>query len=91
MAYTYITFAQAKAQLAAKLHDSSMVYFVDAELEYYITEALRTWQCLTAYWRERASLVTISGTAFYDIPTNCSIRSYNVLDQDIVSQIQNHL
>ena len=56
MAYTYLTYGGAKAQLASRLHDTSSIFYTDTgtypELEVYLKEALRVWQVLTAYWRE---------------------------------------
>ena len=61
MGYTHTTKAQLRAQLAARLHDTSMVYFVSAELDCYLAESLRTWNVLTAYWREQASFNNMHG------------------------------
>jgi hypothetical protein len=96
LAYTYITLAQAKTQLAARLHDSSAIFFTNTgtypELGLYIKEALRTWQVLTSYWRERATLSTVAGTAFYDLSVSLStLRGYTLKDQDLIAQMQYHL
>ena len=49
--YNYISFAAAKAQLAARLYDAGEVFWTDTEIGLYLIEALRTWQALTAFWR----------------------------------------
>lgn len=67
--YNWITFAQAKAQLAQRLDDPSMVHWGDAELGMYIQEALTEWQALTGYWRDRGTLVLTATVPFYDLST----------------------
>ena len=64
-AYSHTTLAQARAQLAGRLQDNGNVFWLSAELDGLIKESLRTWQVLTAYWRERAVFATVSGTALY--------------------------
>lgn len=48
--YTYLTFLQARQELALRLSDSGMVFWTDEELKLYIYEALRTWNAFTAVW-----------------------------------------
>jgi hypothetical protein len=53
MAYTWLTFAQAKQQLAARLAiaDQAGRFWIDDELGQYIVEALRVWNALTFTWK----------------------------------------
>ena len=53
MAYTWLTFAQAKQQLVARLAETDQTgrFWVDAELGLYIAEALRVWNALTFTWK----------------------------------------
>jgi hypothetical protein len=67
--YGWITFAQAKQQLADRLDDSNFVHWSDTELGLYIVEALTLWQALTGYWRDRGTFVLTPGQIFYDLPT----------------------
>ena len=92
MAYGYITFAQAKSQLAALLQDPGNVFWTDTELGVYIREALRTWGAFSYYWKERGVFATSAGTAFYDLPTEIpALRAYTVTDGDLVHAIEYHL
>jgi hypothetical protein len=71
--YTHTTLAQFRDQLASRLQDPTNQFWTNAglypELNSIIAEALRTWQLLTGYWRERGSFNTVALTAFYDIHT----------------------
>ena len=90
--YTHTTWGQAKDQLAARLHDSGKVYFVDAELALYLTESLRTFQVLTGYWRERGVFSTTNTQAFYSLPTVLpALRGYNTTGGDLTTLIEYHL
>lgn len=97
MAYSWITFVQARAQLAELLDDVGNVYWSDAELGLYLIEALRTWGSLTKFWSDRGVFNTTAGVAFYDLPSllvdgvGYKLRGYNVTDTQLVSIIQYHL
>jgi hypothetical protein len=51
LSYTWLTFAQAKAQLAARLADPNAVQWTATECGLYIQEALRMWNCYTLTWK----------------------------------------
>lgn len=96
MAYTYLTYAQIRTEIANSLGDSGKVFWTDAEIKLYVLEALRTWQALTSYWRDRGVFNTVNAQAFYDIPSlvdkaGVKILGYTLTDQDLVSIIQAHL
>ena len=89
MAYSNITFAQAKTQLAQLLQDTANVFWADAELGVYIVEALRTWGAFSFYWKETGVFNSVAATAFYDLPTVLpALRAYTVTDTDLVEAIQ---
>ena len=48
--YSYITRGEAKAELSIRLEDSGMVFWISDELDRYLNEALRVWNCLTQWW-----------------------------------------
>jgi len=48
--FSWLTFAQAKTDLASRLADPGEVYWIDDEIGRYIVEALRTWNALTNIW-----------------------------------------
>lgn len=92
MPYTHTNYTALKTQLAARLDDSGKVYWSDAELLIYIHESLRTFGLASAFWRERASFNTVSGTAFYDIVSQLPTQlGATVTDRDLVKVIQYHL
>jgi hypothetical protein len=49
--YTWLQYAAARQQLAARLADSGMVFWSDAELGIYICQALRIFNSLTFTWK----------------------------------------
>jgi len=68
------------------------VFWTDAELGVYLTEALRTFGVLSGYWRARGQFATSSGTAFYDLSSQLSsLIGQTVTDQNLVTSIQYHL
>lgn len=69
MSYSQTTWGQLKAQLSQRLQDQGMVFWVDDELDVYLTEALRAWAAASLYWRERITFNTVAGQAFYVLPT----------------------
>lgn len=95
--YGYITFAQAKAQLAERLGDSSFIHWSNTELGLYIIEALTTWQALTGYWRDRGIFPLTPGVPFYDLPTLLTDSGGNLMlqmavtDAQVVPLIEYHL
>ncbi|HZM78501.1 MAG TPA: hypothetical protein VFC19_22470 [Candidatus Limnocylindrales bacterium] len=93
MPYTHTSFGQLKAQLALRLGDPSKVFWVDAELGIWITEAIRTFGLLSGFWRERGVLTAMPRRAFYDIFADLQsgderILAPSVTDHDIIQTIQ---
>lgn len=92
MAYTYLTLQQMKDALAARLGDVGKIFFVDAELELYVKEALYNFQALSGYWRGRMTFNTVANTPFYDISaTPGSLLTPSITDAMLLSQIEYHL
>ena len=50
--YQWLSFSDAKSQLAARLADSGKVFWTDAELGIYVCQALRQFNCLTTTWKK---------------------------------------
>lgn len=89
--YSYETFAQLKAQLAARLHDTSKVFWTDTELAAILQETFRTFSLLTWHWREQGTFNTIPGTEMYDIATELSSRlGHTLTDRNLINDIQYH-
>lgn len=94
MAYSHTTFATMKAQLALRLSDSAKVFWIDDELSRYIKTALRTWNAMTMFWRDRGTFDTTTGVMWYDIPSLLKdgggnlLRGYGLTDFDAISELQ---
>ncbi|HKT90088.1 MAG TPA: hypothetical protein VJQ59_16705 [Candidatus Sulfotelmatobacter sp.] len=90
--YAYITFGNAKAELAALLDDSGNVYWSDAELGIYIIESIRTFGGLSRFFRARGAFSLTSGAPFYDLSAEIpALRGYNVTDEDLIKAMEYHL
>lgn len=81
--YSHITRLQLENMLAARLGDTSKVFFVAAELQQYISEALCVWNCLAQYSRDRGTFNTTAGVAFYDINSMLVNNSVMILKQSM--------
>lgn len=94
-AYTYLSFANAKAELALRLFDSPKIFWSDTELGVYLVEALRTWNSLTSYWRGEFIFPTSLLVRWYDLTDKVSlvntIRPLTVKDTDLYTVMQYHL
>ncbi len=92
MPYTHTTFGQLKAALAARLQDPANVFWLDAELGVYIIEALRTWNAMAAWYRDRMVFNTTSALPFYDLSSvPGTLIPYSVTDRDLFQTIEYHL
>ncbi len=78
--------------LAARLDDSANIYWTDSENAAYLTEALRTWQSYTRYWRDNFSFVAAPLTSppnpFYDLTQQSNtLIPFTVKDTDVESTL----
>lgn len=93
--YNYITFAQAKQQLASRLYDATKQFWSDAELGVYLQESMRTWNALTAYWRGDFTFLAQQNVTWYDLTDTSvmpnTLRPYTLTDADLYTAIQYHL
>ena len=92
MAYQTTTLSEALVLLGNRLMDPSGVRWTDPEKTIYLQEALRSWNALTGFYRGRGGFTTVSGQAFYDLPTVLSsLRGYTFTDQRAIQEICYHL
>ena len=93
--YSYLTLAQLQTALLNRLGDPSGTYWVTAEINLYITEALRTWNCMTQCWRDRMTFPassTAPGNPWYDLTQQAgSLIPYTVTDAILLSEILYHV
>lgn len=94
MTYSWLTFLQARQQLAARLADPTNQFWTDAENGAYIVEALRTHNALTFTWK--TSFVFTLAAAFFPqwlslgtLATSPRLRS--VTDTVLYTLMQYHL
>ena len=87
--YSYITFAQARQQLANRLYDSSKQFWSDPELGLYLKESLRTWNALTSYWRGDFIFPSTQNVTWYDLTAvPNTLRPLTITDVGIYKDIQ---
>ena len=95
MVYNYLTFSQAKSELALRLFDPTKQFWSDPELGLYLIEALRTWNSLTSYWRGDFIFPTHQAVTWYDLTDAINLpntlRPLTVKDTDLYSMMQYHL
>jgi len=90
--YTAPTLVQLRTVLAQRLQDPTFVFWAAPELNVYITEALRTWNVMAAWYRDRMAFNTTSATPFYDLAAvPGSLIPRTVTDQSLFEEIEYHL
>lgn len=69
-----------------------MVFWTQSELNSYIRESLRWWGLTSMYFRETSRFNTVSGQAFYDLPTiltnlagSSFVQSTTITDRDMIN------
>ena len=94
MAYSFITFAQAKTQLAQRLTDLTKQQWTDTELGLYIIDALQSFNALANFYREEFVFNSQANVTWYDITNTAqapaTLRPMSYTDQQIVNYIQYH-
>lgn len=90
--YTYTTLGATRQELANRLYDPAQIFWAPAELNLYITESLRVWNALTAFWRSDFTFPSVANQTWYNIPTLVNtLRPLTVTDRDLYAIIQYHL
>jgi hypothetical protein len=90
-AYTHTTLLTFRSQLQARLGDGGGTFWTSAELDDLVAEALRTWNTLAKYTRNRQQLHTTASQSFYDLGVSFSGLASSLVDSDLVRVIQAHL
>lgn len=93
MAYSHTTWGQLQTALSQRLGDNTNQFWLLPEIILYLTESLRTFGLLSAFWRERGTIPSVASTAFYNINSLLTtgselLLSPTVTDRDIIQQIQ---
>lgn len=94
MPYTFQTFAQAKAALAARLYNSTETFFADAELGAYVLEALQFFNACANFYRNEFTFPGRQNVTWYDLTdtTNLpnTLRPLTTTDQSLIELIEYH-
>ncbi len=92
MAFTQVSFGSLISQLAVRLGDTNHIFWSREELRLYLIDALRTFNGLTAFWRESRHLSVVSGQDFYDLPTIYpDLCGFSVTSDDVIGFMQYQL
>ena len=91
--YSYLTYGQAKSELALRLGDSGMVRWVNPELGLYLSEAMRLWNCLTGFWKTPfvISLNPPLASNWQAANGSGSPRQQTLTDTDVYTVMEYHL
>lgn len=96
--YSYLTLAQARTELAARLEDNGRpgqgpyVFWTNPELNDLLVEAIRTWQALTSTFKQRAEFEIspysgIAGSAFYDLNAAINPLHFYFTDAQLINMV----
>jgi hypothetical protein len=86
--YAYITLAQLRGELLARLQDAGAVFTPAAEANLYITEALRVLNALTGQWNEDFQFDFNAGDTWKTINVAGSPRQRTVTDTQLYNQME---
>lgn len=90
--YGWLTFGQAVTELSLRLGDESNVFWTQVECQLYITESLRVWNCLTAFWATPYVFDFMQTAAnWYAANGTGSPRKQTLTDADVYTLIEYHL
>lgn len=91
MPYTQTSLTSGTDQLAVALRDPQHSYWSLLEKQNAIIEALRIFQSLTGYYRERTVFNTSTSVAFYDLRTLIPAQyAFTITDDDLLGEIEAH-
>lgn len=95
MSYSWITRAQARLQLAQRLGDTAAAtgqsYWSPDELNAYLAEALRCWNCAANYFTRTGTFTTTYGQAWYDLTAELTALANTTTDREVVNLMEWHL
>jgi hypothetical protein len=100
--YSWKQFSSAKTDLLNRLGDSAGVFWTSNECGIYLIEALRTFNSIANFYRDRTIFNTQSGYAFYDLTQNnnpsslvagvgtatSSMLGYSITDRYVINSLQ---
>lgn len=90
MPYNHTTWSELQTNLSQRLGDTAQNFWTATEIPLYLTESLRTFGVISAFWRERGTVNLSAATPFYNLQTalSGSLLTQTVTDRDLIQQIQ---
>jgi hypothetical protein len=90
--FAWLTFGQAKAEVALRLGDEANIFWTATELGLYVIESLRVFNALTAYWATPYTFSFSQTSAnWYAANGTGSPRKPTLTDTDVYTLIEYHL
>lgn len=65
--YQWLTFANAKTALSARLADPNQIFWTNTEVGLYLIEGLQVWNALTEIWNDTFAFAATSANVWYDL------------------------
>jgi len=95
MAYSFITFAQAKTALAQRLTDLTKQFWTDTELGSYISESLQSFNALANFYRQEFIWNSQANVTWYDLTDSSqlpnTLRPITETDTTLIQMMEYHL
>lgn len=87
MSYTQVTFQQLVTQFALRLGDSGFKFWLQAEMQSYLIEALRTWTAMSAYLSVNVPVQLSPNQVLFDLIDLVPQIAPSVTDRDLIAEI----
>lgn len=87
MAYSQVSFQQLVDQFALRLADPDFKFWVQAEMQAYLIEALRTWTAMSAYLSVNVTVPLTANQVLFDLIDLVPEIAPSVTDRDLISDI----
>lgn len=87
MPYTQVQFSALVTQLSLRLADPNYLFWVQAEMQSYLIEALRTWTAMSAYLSENVPVPLTPNQVLFDLTTLVTDITSSTTDQDMIAEI----
>lgn len=91
--YGWLTWLQANQEVSLRLGDPNQIFFTKSEIYAYLTESLRVWNALTAFWAEPFTLTLTPPFTqnWFAANGSASPRQPTLTDADVYTLIEYHL
>lgn len=93
-AYSWLTFTEAQQELSLRLGDPNQIFWTQPEIAAYLTECLRVWNALTAFWANATLEIPFDppfSQNWFAANGTGSPRQQTLTDNDVYTLIEYHL